>query len=379
MWQAMVMGVRVLKVQLLPPNRGKEAKLRDMQSTFAACAQFHLEGCQRLETTNATKLHRELYEEAKRQFNLPVVLIQRARDKAIEAQRSYLARVAKGKKARPPRFERVPLGIGRRSLAILERNGRFVLRVSTAEREAFLWLPLVSEPRADLLLSKIAAGRLKHGASELQRNRKGDWYLYLTVYEPDVPAKEGGKVFGVDLGIVNHAVLAGPGLVRFWSGRAARWRREQFHQRRRELGQAKLLREIRRSKDKESRWMRDQNHKLSREIVNAVYSRGGTEIHVERLLGIRERTKATRKVNRMISSWTFRELITMITYKAAALGIRVVEVDPRRTSRTCPKCGHAHAGNRQEQALFQCQKCGYTGNADYVAARNIAAKSMPAG
>lgn len=373
------MSVRVLKIQLLPPNRGKASKLQEMQVAYAACAQFHLDGCQRLETTNASKLHRELYGEAKQRFDLPVVLIQRARDKAIESQRSYLARVTKGKKANLPQFKHVPLGIGQRSLVIMERSGRFVLRLSTAEHRAYLWLPLTPDEHADPVLADLASGVLKHGASELHRNRKGEWFLYLTVYEPNVPALEGDKVFGVDLGIVNHAVLYGPGSVRFWSGRAARWRREYFTERRKQLGKAKLLHEIRRSKGKESRWMRDANHKLSREIVNAVAGRGGTEIHVERLLGIRERTKATRKVNRMISSWTFRELIAMITYKAAALGIRVVEVDPRRTSRTCPKCGHASASNRREQATFACIKCGYTANADYVAARNIAAKSMPAG
>lgn len=367
-------------MQLRQPNRRKERKLRELQAAYSACAQFHLDGCQRLGTTSATKLHRELYGEAKTRFALPVVLIQRARDKAIEAQRSYLARKAKGRKTNPPRFNgKTPLGIGQRSLAVVMRNGRFFLRLSTAERRAYLWLPLVPDKHAQPLLSGVASGSVKHGASELME-RDGTWYLYLTIYELDVPQREGEVVFGLDLGLVNHAVLSGPGCVRFWNGRPARRKREYFTERRRELGQAKLLQEIKHSKGKESRWMRDVNHKLSREIVDTVAKHGGAEIHVERLLGIRERTKCTRKVNRMISSWTFRELIEMIRYKAAALGIRVVEVDPRRTSRTCPRCGHASAANRRAQATFACTKCGFTANADYVAARNIAAKQpMAAG
>ncbi len=368
-----------MKVQLRPPNKGKEQTLRELQAAYAACAAFHLEGCQRLETTNATLLHRELYGEAKVRFNLPVVMIQRARDKAIEAQRSYLARKAKGKKANPPRFNgHTPLGVGQRSLAIVGSNGKFLLRLSTAEHRAYLWLPIVPDQHAAPLLSAVASGSFKHGASELME-RDGSWYLYLTIYEADVPKRDGEVVFGLDLGIVNHAVLSGPSIVRFWNGRPARNRREYFAERRRELGKAKLLQEIKRSKGKERRWMHDLNHKLSREIVDTVAENGGTILHVERLLGIRERTKTTRKVNRMMNSWTFRELMTLITHKAARLGIEVVEVDPRRTSRTCPQCGHAHAGNRPAQATFNCQKCGYTANADYVASRNIAAKSMTAG
>ena len=375
------MQARVLKLRLRQPNRWKRKRLEQMRAEYAACCAYHLEVVQRLETTNATKIHRETYQEAKRLFpNLPAVTLQTARDKAIAAQRGYLARKAKGKKARPPRFNgRTPLGLHQQALAIVERNGKFVLRLTTATRYSWIWLPLEGATQWTETLRGVAARTVKHGASELHQDRQGNWYLYLTIYQPDVPVQEGGKVFGLDLGVVNHAVLVGPGYVRFWSGRAARWRREYFAERRRQLAKAKLLREVRRTRGKERRWMRDVNHKLSRQIVNAVYSRGGTVICIERLLGIRERTKLTRKVNRMIHSWTFRELIDMIRYKAAALGIRVIEVDPRRTSRTCPRCGHVDAANRREQATFACVQCGYTANADYVAARNIAAKSMLAG
>lgn len=347
-----------------------------MQAQYAGCCAFHLEACQRLETTNATKIHRETYQEAKVRFPaLPASSLQTARDKAISTQRGYSARVKKGKKAKPPTFNgHTPLAFHQDNLAVVERGGRFILRLSTSKARSWLWLPLErAEMHADTLRD------LKHGASELHRNRKGEWFLSLTVSSSDVPKREGEVVFGVDLGIVNHAVLSGPGVVRFWNGRPARKNREYHAERRRELGKAKLLPEIRRSKGKEQRWMRDLNHKISREIVDTVAENGGAIIKVERLLGIRERTKATRKVNRMVNSWTFRELITFITYKAVKLGILVVEVDPRQTSRTCPECVHAHKGNRPTQSEFKCQKCGYTANADYVASRNIALKSMPAG
>src|SRR5947209_8972561 len=60
-------------------------------------------------------------------------------------------------------------------------------------------------------------------------------------------------------------------------------------------------------------------------------------------------------------------------YKAALVGVEVVEVDPRKTSQTCHKCGHAERGNRPRQAIFGCKRCGYRGHADLNASRVIAA------
>ena len=56
-------------------------------------------------------------------------------------------------------------------------------------------------------------------------------------------------------------------------------------------------------------------------------------------------------------------------------GGTLVLVDPRYTSQTCPICGYTNAKNRPTQAHFGCRKCGYTENADIVAARNILKKS----
>jgi putative transposase len=46
-------------------------------------------------------------------------------------------------------------------------------------------------------------------------------------------------------------------------------------------------------------------------------------------------------------------------------------VPAMNTSRTCPQCGHVSKDNRKSQAVFACVKCGYSENADLVAAINI--------
>ena len=62
----------------------------------------------------------------------------------------------------------------------------------------------------------------------------------------------------------------------------------------------------------------------------------------------------------------------LLADKADSAGRRVIPIDPRDTSRTCPGCGHVSAGNRVTQAEFVCVACGYTANADMVGALNVA-------
>ena len=111
---------------------------------------------------------------------------------------------------------------------------------------------------------------------------------------------------------------------------------------------------LKRSKGKESRWATQMNHQVSREIIDIVATQGGV-LHVEKLLGIRDRVKMTRKVNRMVHSWPFAQLLDFLTYKAALAGVQVIEEDPRHTSQRCNRsCGHTERKNRQAQAVFRC-------------------------
>ena len=50
-----------------------------------------------------------------------------------------------------------------------------------------------------------------------------------------------------------------------------------------------------------------------------------------------------------------------------------VHIPAAYTSQRCSACGHLAAESRQSQTAYLCVACGWTGNADYNAARNIAA------
>lgn len=81
-------------------------------------------------------------------------------------------------------------------------------------------------------------------------------------------------------------------------------------------------------------------------------------------------------LNKSILDQGWHSFRRMLEYKLLWLGGRLIVVNPRNTSRTCPQCQHVHADNRKTQAIFACLACGYAENADYVASLNILAAGM---
>ena len=76
-------------------------------------------------------------------------------------------------------------------------------------------------------------------------------------------------------------------------------------------------------------------------------------------------------LNRAILDQGWGTFRTMLAYKLADRGGRLVEVPAAYTSQTCPVCGHVHPDNRKSQAAFLCVACGHAANADTNAAINI--------
>ncbi len=78
-------------------------------------------------------------------------------------------------------------------------------------------------------------------------------------------------------------------------------------------------------------------------------------------------------LNRAILDQGWGEFIRQLEYKLTWNGGQLIQVNPRNTSRKCPKCSYISAENRKTQATFCCQQdgCDYQANADYVGSLNI--------
>ena len=356
------MPTRVLQLKLRTVNRGKAHRLEVMHQAFTDAVRLHLDAAYTLLKPSVAHLHTACYRASRERFALPASTIQQARDKALAIYRGIQTRQRQGKKTSRPTLKHcLPLRMAVENVRLFPEKG--MLRLTTPQ--GFLWLPLIIPDCWRALCA------LPHAVSELVR-RGQDWYLMLAIKSEDVPTPDGPH-FGLDVGVANIAVLSGPDVVKFWDGKPLRAVRGRFFRYRHALQQKRKRGMVKRSKGKEARWATQMNHQVSRAIVDIVATHGGV-LHVEKLLGIRDRVKMTRKVNRMVHSWPFAQLLNFIGYKAALAGVQVIEEDPRHTSQRCSHCGHTARKNRQAQAAFRCVICGYTLHADLNAARNLAAK-----
>ena len=215
----------------------------------------------------------------------------------------------------------------------------------------------------------------------LTRGPKGKWYIHLSLrVETPEPPTGGGKVVGVDLGQKALATLSTG--VQF-SGGSLKGKRLHYLKKRAEV-RGKLDRPFERTRGvkrlwarltgREARFVNHTLHTLARRIVDGLEP--GDTLAIEDLTGLRGRTTKRGSTERHLHHlWPYARFRSLLEYKAALKGVRVVAVDPRHTSQGCPRCGHTARENRRSQALFRCTACGFQHNADWVAATNIAQRA----
>jgi len=200
--------------------------------------------------------------------------------------------------------------------------------------------------------------------------RDGEFFIQQSVEVEEPEEYEPSGWLGCDLGIVN-ILTDGDG--QRHSGAQVNGLRHR-HARLRGRLQAKATksakRRLRCRSRKEAYFARDVNHCIAKKTVaKAIRQRKG--VALEDLKGIRARLRVRKAHRRQLHSWAFAQLQDFITYKARLGGVPVALVDPRNTSRTCPKCGSVEKKNRKSQARFECVCCGFGGHADHIAAINI--------
>ena len=129
---------------------------------------------------------------------------------------------------------------------------------------------------------------------------------------------------------------------------------------------------------RQARIREDFAHKLSTRLV-----RGNDFIGIEKLALDRMTRKghgngaaAKRGLNRALRHAALGKLAEFIEYKANLAEVAFIEVPAAYTSQRCHQCGHTCKGNRKSQAVFQCQRCAWTGSADTNAAINVREEAL---
>jgi len=202
--------------------------------------------------------------------------------------------------------------------------------------------------------------------------QNGEWFVYITV-EKEVEERNPKSVLAVDLGIrwIATTVNSNNPKPKFYGKELRRVKGHYFYLRR-SLALKKAYRALKRLGHKERRVVNDILHKISRAIVDEALE-NDSMIVLGKLRGIRRNSKGRRFNRKLNNGFPYHRLSHFIEYKAKWLGLKVIKVSERNTSRTCHRCGHM---GLRVGSLFKCPKCGYTCNADYNGAMNMLKRAM---
>lgn len=347
------------KIKLYPPNKSKLEMLTFLSKENKRCVNWWIDKIRLIGSTSIKTLYGKYYRDGRKEFNIGSEHLVQMLIAAIR-----ISRIAKKRRSESPYLKQEMIFL-KYSLIKLDGNN---LGISFLGKKH--WFPFKSReiPKGILRESKI-------------KNINGEWYCFLSVDVSEPKQRDYKKILGVDLGVAKIATIADKNGDRnkFFRGEPMRDKRNHYQNLRAKLQpkikQGNVYRFLKRISKKESNWMKDTNHKISREIVD--YAKANKmSIAVENLAGIRERINTTNKKSRkMLSNWSFRQLVDFINYKARLSGLAMFAVDPRETSRMCPKCKNVSRLNRKSQSRFQCNKCKYSSNADRIGAMNIAQRA----
>jgi len=129
--------------------------------------------------------------------------------------------------------------------------------------------------------------------------------------------------------------------------------------------QERIRRFYKKAKNVVEDWARKTAVRIVEEAIRQSYA-----VAVEDLTGLREAIRELPKEHRVkLMALAYRRLLWWIKWQAAKRGVMVVEVDPRDTSTTCPKCGAKMTEVRHRR--MRCTACGFEEDRDVVAILNI--------
>ncbi|MET9954930.1 transposase [Streptomyces sp. NPDC006339] len=310
-------------------------------------------------------------------------------DKAFTA---FFRRVKAGQTPGYPRFK----GIGRFDSVTLPKDGDGCRWDSTPhDTQTRVRLQGVGHVRVHR--HRTVRGRVRT-ISVKRENRR--WFLVLACDDvPAEPLPATGTVVGIDMGTTRFFTDSGGGHVenpRFLGKMARELADAQRllatfprRTRRRSKAHRAAARKVATIHAKIRRQRHDHHHKQALALVRAHDVIGHEKLNTAGMTKSPRPQRDTERagaflpngaaakagLNRSILDAGWGLFLGILADKAESAGRRVIPVDARNTSLTCPPasggCGHIAEENRVTQAIFQCVGCGLTANADHVGALNV--------
>ena len=335
-----------LKIKLLPSKEQADLLLKTIKEANAVCNTIS-EIAWEKKVFNQFKIHNEVYHTLKGSSNLSAQVLVRCVSKVADAY--------KLDKKTKRTFR--PLGSITYDSRILSYKGDTVSIWSVGGR---LKMPFVCHNPNYLPYIKGEADLLY---------RKGKFYLFQTVDVVEDDVKDVEEFIGVDFGLTDIAVTSDG------TKHSAEWL-NQYREKRQKVrssiqskGTRNSRKLLKRLSGKERTTATIINHTIAKSIVKSAKEQG-KGIAIEDLTNIRFTSKRrNKKFRTKLGRWSFGQLRSFLTYKAALNGVKLVVVEPAYTSKTCSVCHHI--GDRNNKS-FKCNNCRNNMDADVNASLNIA-------
>jgi putative transposase len=291
--------------------------------------------------------------------------VQLTREEVREAYKSFFALRKEGKTAhQAPGFRRKgylsPLRYVQSGFKV--EGNRVIISLGTNRRDGIRQVSFRIAHRPGVRYERVRQ------LSIVYDKLSGRLEARLTVEVRAAPKAGEGRV-ALDLGeTILMAAAFDDGSAFLYSGRGLKAVRRYWQKVR-----ANLKRGSRRWKEvahRERAQVNDLLHQVVSHFLRECVSRGVGEVVVGDLSGLREGLDYGRVLNQRLHAWPYRKLVEVLKYKGALMGIKVHEVEERKTSLTCHACGKASPSNRRHRGLYTCS-CGWKAQADVNGALNI--------
>ncbi len=341
---------RTIKVKL-NLNESEVLSLQETQKIVSSCFNDHIEWSFQKRTWSKTIAHKDLYfSQREKHPQLPSAMLQSTRDTALESVKALKFKF-KPKKSENSgiRYDKRLFSLRGEQLTLSSINGRIKTIVKFPE-----WCR-----------ETVREGKIQ-GIQLCWNKRKKQFTVNFVFSLLDIKPKVDGVVVGLDRGLIN-LVTSSEGEI--FGGKEVRKNQRKFLFLKKRLSAKgthsakKLLKKL---SGKGQRFSREVNHIIAKKLA----SRSEVKTYaIEDLTAIR-RQRRGRKMNKLLSSWAFKQFESFLAYKCKAKGISIEVVSAAYTSQKCSSCGNILKSNRQG-GRYSCKKCGYKGHADINAACNI--------
>jgi len=308
-----------------------------------------------------SEAHNALYEPL-RAMGLPAYVASACYREALAVAKAYLAKGARG---RTPVVKSLHMWLHKNAYRV---------------RDGYLYITGRSKTRIINIEKRYEEGRWREAKLAY---RGGDMYLYIAVEVPKPTPITPKGVIAVDVN--ERYVYYGNSLwvkkvetpvekaarLRALAERIARKRSTTHHPpwRKGEELQARIRHYYKKARDVVEDWAK----RTAKRIVEEAKERH-CAVAVEDLTGLKEAIRELPKEHKTkLMALAYRRLLWWIEWQAAKRGVIVVEVDPRDTSTTCPKCGGKMEEMRHRR--MKCTTCGFEAGRDVVAVLNIEKKA----